>query len=439
MLNAMRASLRSVRLTRARQVQAHAQVLGGASAEPRRSLATRALQPHRTACTAVTASAPPKEEVITSDPNNNISEHIYNKLGVNLHLNPDHPLGILKAAIEQYFNERFGEKTFTSFDSLYPLVSTKANFDEVLVPPDHISRSSNDTYYVNADTVLRCHTSAHQAEKLREGHTKFLVVGDVYRRDTIDATHYPVFHQMEGVRVFEPSEWEEAGVDSGELAATELKATLEGLAAHLFGDVEMRWVDAYFPFTEPSYELEIYYNGEWLEVLGCGVMEMAILEGAGLGDKRAWAFGLGLERLAMVLFEIGDIRLFWSDDKRFTSQFKQGCFVGGGQATKFKPYSKYPPCLKDVSFWLPPAPETEGEDSSFTENNLCELVRNIGGDLVEEVKLIDEFTNPKVGKTSNCYRITYRSMERSLTDEEINNIQEQVRDGMVEKLQVELR
>ena len=223
-------------------------------------------------------------------------------------------------------------------------------------------------------------------------------------------------------------------VDAVDLARDELKATLEGLATHLFGEVEMRWVDAYFPFTEPSMELEIFFKGEWLEVLGCGVMEMKILEEAGLGDKRAWAFGLGLERLAMVLFDVPDIRLFWSDDTRFTKQFKAGMFRAGGvDMAKFKPYSKYPPCLKDVSFWLPE------EAEKFTENNLCEVVRDAAGALVEEVKLIDEFENKKTGRTSNCFRIVYRSMERSLTDEEINEIQEKVRENMVAELGVELR
>ena len=100
---------------------------------------------------------------------------------------------------------------------------------------------------------------------------------------------------------------------------------------------------------------------------------------------------------------------------------------------KFKPYSKYPPCLKDVSFWLPE------EAEKFTENNLCEVVRDAAGALVEEVKLIDEFENKKTGRTSNCFRIVYRSMERSLTDEEINEIQEKVRENMVAELGVELR
>ncbi|KAL6314294.1 hypothetical protein AAG906_018988 [Vitis piasezkii] len=129
------------------------------------------------------------------------------------------------------------------------------NFDDVLVPPDHVSRSYNDTYYIDSQTVLRCHTSAHQAELLRRGHTHFLVTGDVYRRDSIDSTHYPVFHQMEGVRVFFPGDWETSGMDGTSYAAEDLKKCLDGLAQHLFGNVEMHWIDTYFPFTNPSFEL----------------------------------------------------------------------------------------------------------------------------------------------------------------------------------------
>ncbi|KAI7835962.1 hypothetical protein COHA_010161 [Chlorella ohadii] len=365
-----------------------------------------------------------RDEVITSHPYNNVTDSIFQKIGVNLHQQPSHPLGILKGAIYDYFDAQH-PGTFTKFDGLAPVVAAKANFDEILIPADHVSRSPNDTYYVDPDTVLRCHTSAHQAEILRQGVRAFLVTGDVYRRDSIDATHYPVFHQMEGVRVFNPDEWQAAGMEPTQFAEAELKRTLEGLAQHLFGAVEMRWVDAYFPFTDPSYELEIFFNGEWLEVLGCGVMQQPILDkNLGPGQK-AWAFGLGLERLAMVLFDIPDIRLFWTADQRFLKQFKAGDLT-----TKFKSYSKYPPCYKDVAFWI---------SDAFTENNLCEIVRSVAGDLAEEVKLIDNFTHPKTGRTSNCYRIAYRSMDRSLTDEEINALQEEVRSTIADKLKVELR
>ncbi|KAL2643995.1 hypothetical protein R1flu_011582 [Riccia fluitans] len=351
-----------------------------------------------------------REDIVREDdPTNNVPDSVFTKIGLQLHNRENHPLGILKNEIYNYFDERFGGE-FKKFDDLSPIVSVKANFDDVLVPADHVSRRMNDTYYVNSETVLRCHTSAHQAEKLREGHTHFLVTGDVYRRDAIDATHYPVFHQMEGFRVFTKEEWEAAGVDGTTHASTHLKSTLEGLAERLFGKVEMRWVDTYFPFTEPSYELEIFYQDKWMEVLGCGVVEQEILNANGRAGTVGWAFGLGLERLAMVLFAIPDIRLFWSSDPRFTSQFK------AGQRIKFKTFSKFPPCYKDISFWI---------SDKFSENNLCEVVRGIAGDLVEEVVLIDEFENKKKGLTSHCYRIAYRSMERSLTDEEINDLQSQ--------------
>ena len=86
--------------------------------------------------------------------------------------------------------------------------------------------------------------------------------GDVYRRDSIDATHYPVFHQMEGVRVYTEQECEASGLSATSFVERDLKSTLEGLARHLFGDVACRWVDAYFPFTDPSFELEIFFNGK---------------------------------------------------------------------------------------------------------------------------------------------------------------------------------
>ncbi|KAL0903141.1 hypothetical protein M5K25_027496 [Dendrobium thyrsiflorum] len=365
-----------------------------------------------------------KDDVVReNDPANNVPDAIFSKLGMQLHRRDSHPIGILKNAIYEYFDSNYSGK-FVKFDDLSPIVSVKANFDDVLVPADHVSRSNNDTYYIDSQTVLRCHTSAHQAELLKTGHSHFLVTGDVYRRDSIDSTHYPVFHQMEGVRVFCSDEWVDSGLDGTSYAAMDLKKSLEGLAQKLFGDVEMRWIDTYFPFTNPSFELEIFFQEKWMEVLGCGVTEQEILERNGKIHSVAWAFGLGLERLAMVLFDIPDIRLFWSTDQRFTSQFSEGKL-----GIKFKPFSKYPPCYKDMSFWI---------SDSFTENNLCEVVRGIAGDLVEEVRLIDNFTNKK-GMTSHCYRIAYRSMERSLTDEEINQLQGDVREAVQSKLKVILR
>jgi len=304
-------------------------------------------------------------------------------------------------------------------------------FDDLRIPPDHPGRQPSDTYYLNEETLLRTHTSAHQSEHLRAGFEAFLCTGDVYRRDEIDRSHFPAFHQMEGVKLFPEDavpgkmpreEW--LKTPECEAVKEDLKKTLEGMVDVLFPGVEKRWNEDFFPFTEPSLELEVLYEGDWLEVLGCGVIHTEVLEKCGLEHRHGWAFGLGLERLAMVLFKIPDIRLFWSEDERFHKQFKSGDVV------TFKSYSKYPPCNKDIAFWIP-------ED--YQENDFFEMARGIAGDLVEEIKEIDTFTNPKTGKTSNCYRIVYRSMDRSLTDDEINKLQDDLRDQVGPKLGVEVR
>jgi len=140
---------------------------------------------------------------------------------------------------------------------------------------------------------------------------------------------------------------------------------------------------------------------------------------------REAGLGIGLERIAMKMFEIPDIRFFWSEDSRFSDQF-----ASGDINVKFKPYSKYPPCLKDISFWIPP---------NFSSNGFCDLIRSIAGDLVESVTEIDKFVHPKTKKESHCYRVTYRSLDRNLTNEEINELQEKCRVQSVQQLKVELR
>ena len=220
--------------------------------------------------------------------------------------------------------------------------------------------------------------------------------------------------------------------EASQLIENDLKNCLLGLTKELFGpDIEYKWVDCYFPFTHPSWELEIFYNGKWLEVLGCGIVEQEILFNAGAQDKIGFAFGLGLERLAMILYEIPDIRLFWSQDSGFLNQFS----IDNNNRIIYHPISKCPQCTNDISFWLPDSIESK----LFCNNDFYDLVRSIGGDLIEQVTLIDEFYHPKKKRNSQCYRIVYRHMEKTLTQEEVNEIHSEIENAAVRDFQVELR
>lgn len=339
----------------------------------------------------------------------NITPSIKEKINRNLHNSKNHPIEIIKRKIYEYFGEEFKK-----FDNLSPEVNIAENFDKLLIPKDHPARAASDTYYLDENTVLRTHTSAHQNELLNKGYKKFLVTGDVYRKDEIDSSHYPVFHQMEGVCVME----------DGKDVQEEFLKILDGLVNHLFPGCEYRINEDYFPFTDPSLEIEVKFNGEWMEIMGGGIVQDEILKNCGIENKKAWAFGLGLERLAMILFKIPDIRYFWTTDERFLKQFSSGDIV------EFKEYSKYPPCHKDIAFWL---------NESYNYNNFCEIVRESGGDIIEEIEKIDDFTHPKTNRTSHCYRITYRSNDRSLTNEEVDKIQNEIRDLLQTQMSLEIR
>eukprot|EP00929_Paragymnodinium_shiwhaense_P012787 TRINITY_DN120680_c0_g1_i1.p1 TRINITY_DN120680_c0_g1~~TRINITY_DN120680_c0_g1_i1.p1 ORF type:complete len:490 (+),score=134.90 TRINITY_DN120680_c0_g1_i1:165-1472(+) len=406
-----------------------AKFVGASSAQcrPARPQAVAAFQPTVQLRAAASSARPETLHGAKTDENFNVPASVSSKLGANLLLKEKLPLGILWKVMQEYFSSIDADCKF--YDREEPIVSTNECFDKLRIPPGHPGRSPSDTYYVNADTVLRTHTSAHQCKHMAEypNVKSFLCAGDVFRRDEIDASHYPCFHQCEGVRLYDAS-----SVSDEEIQA-DLKKTLEGLAAHLFnikiGESTMRWRDDYFPFTEPSFELDIFYNEDWLEVLGCGQIHPEVIQNAGLDPKevKGWAFGIGLERIAMVLFGIPDIRLFWSEDPRFAQQFDEKSFQN---KTSYKPFSKYPPVKKDISMWIP---------ESFVDNDLFEMIRDEGGDQVEKVDLVDEFTNKKTGKTSKLFRVTWRDMSRTLTNEEVNSKHEIVLDRIVKELAVELR
>ena len=232
-----------------------------------------------------------------------------------------HPITQIRRAVEDSF---IGLGYHVRYDR--EVETTEYNFDKLEFPPWHPARSPRATFFLDGDVVLRTETSPSQIRELEEREPPIYMVsiGRCYRRDTIDATHYPIFHQFEGL-----------AVDRG-LTLADLKGTLLHVMRALFGeDRAVRFRTHYFPFTEPSIEPDVScgicggegcrtcrYSG-WLEMGGAGMVDPAVLENCGL-DPEEWsgfAFGCGPERVAQLRHNIPDIRVLWENDLRVLRQF----------------------------------------------------------------------------------------------------------------------
>ncbi|NDJ17405.1 phenylalanine--tRNA ligase subunit alpha [Myxacorys almedinensis] len=187
------------------------------------------------------------------------------------------------------------------------------NFEALNFLPDHPARDMQDTLYLPDGNLLRTHTSTVQIRYMEANDPpiRVAVPGRVYRRDTVDATHSAVFNQVEIL-----------AIDEG-ITFTDLKGTIKVFLQELFGDVEIRFRPSFFPFTEPSAEVDVQWKGRWLEILGCGMVDPNVLKAVGYDPEiyTGFAAGFGVERLAMVLHQIDDIRRLYSSDLRFLKQF----------------------------------------------------------------------------------------------------------------------
>jgi phenylalanyl-tRNA synthetase alpha chain len=187
------------------------------------------------------------------------------------------------------------------------------NFEALNTPPDHPARDMQDTFYLPDGNLLRTHTSSVQIHYMEteEPPIRIVAPGRVYRRDNVDATHSAVFHQIELL-----------AVDEG-LTFTDLKGTVKLFLQAMFGELPIRFRASYFPFTEPSAEVDLEWNGRWLEVMGCGMVDPNVLKAVGYDPEiySGFAAGFGVERFAMVLHQIDDIRRLYNSDLRFLRQF----------------------------------------------------------------------------------------------------------------------
>ena len=334
--------------------------------------------------------------------------------------------------VEILFDQIINLPAFKDFDLVdFPkIVTIEQCFDLLNMPKDHPARRETDTYYLDDTHILRTHTTAFWSFYLKnqevlarlkkEGEIKALSLGIVFRKDEIDRSHYPAFHQIDGLLICKKIK--------KIIAQEDLKDVQVELAKGIFGSgIEWKFIPDEFPYTVESLEMDIKFNGEWMEVNGAGLVHPQCLKNFGLDPEiyNGWAFGFG-DRLAMIKMEIPDIRILWSDDPRITSQFKD-------INSKYKEVSKYPATLRDISFII---------DNNINLNNYYEIVRDFADDLIEEVKLLDEYENEDKfgkGKRSYTFRIVYRSFERTLTNKEINKIQEKIREKTKQDLNAVLR
>jgi phenylalanyl-tRNA synthetase alpha chain len=192
------------------------------------------------------------------------------------------------------------------------------NFEALNIPAHHPARAMHDTFYFGDGTLLRTHTSGVQVRTMEKQQPPIRIIcpGRVYRCDS-DQTHSPMFHQIEGLLV------------DDNISFADLKGILHNFLNVFFErDLQVRFRPSYFPFTEPSIEVDIGYQGEdgqqkWLEVLGCGMVHPKVFEHSGIDTEKytGFAFGMGVERLAMLRYGVKDLRMFFENDLRFLAQF----------------------------------------------------------------------------------------------------------------------
>ena len=229
--------------------------------------------------------------------------------GVSRPLGRIHPLnGVVDRVLDIFVGLGYTVATGPQIETDY------YNFEALNTPLDHPARDMQDTFYLPGGNLLRTHTSSVQIRYMEQNEPPIRIIapGRVYRRDTVDATHSAVFHQVELL-----------AIDKG-LKFTDLKGTIREFLQRMFGDeLPVQFRTSYFPFTEPSAEVDVQWKGKWLEVMGCGMVDPNVLKAVGYDPEvyTGFAAGFGVERFAMVLHQIDDIRRLYSSDLRFLSQF----------------------------------------------------------------------------------------------------------------------
>lgn len=273
--------------------------------------------------------------------------------------------------------------------------------------PNPIESVKSDTkvpnaFYLNRKYMLRTNSVDFELKTLGEGKRNFLMVTDLYRRCVMSNYHFPVFHRLNAIRTINCDK--ELTSEAAKHMDNEVKTVLVNLAKHFFGtDVKYRWVDASLAITQPSWIFEISHNNEWHRIFGSGVLRSGILAQCNQENAVGWEIGIGLERFAMFLYNIFDIRLLWSADKKFLTQFapkeiktektnkaddaKESCQKKSKQKVEAKATIKHiiPPhknqCKKNISYIVPDEVSLE----TISSSDFCNFIKQQAGNIIERV------------------------------------------------------
>jgi len=357
--------------------------------------------------------------------------------------------------VDSIYNSEFF-KDFKHIESP-EVVNEYETFDLFNFPDEHVARRISDSYFINKDSnnlsnsmLLRPHTSVMWKYFLEDAKWKeelektwevnVLSSWKVYRVDDVDPTHHECFHQIDWLKIIEKN--------NEEITQDTLKKVLENVIHTLFWEnIEYKFNVDTFPYTKESLEVEVMFNWKWLEVLWAWIVHHSVMDKLWLDSEKYnwWAFGFWIERLAMALKKIPDIRLFWSEDERVTKQW--------GDFEAYKEVSNLPPVFKDISFLVPKnmflkdlnESEKSWELELVNEADLFDIAwisRDVAWDLIEEIKIVDIFESDKKfweDKKSVSIKITFRSLERTLTNEEINKMYFEIRSKIENELNYNLR
>ncbi len=299
------------------------------------------------------------------------------------------------------------------------IIQPEIVFDLFNFPKDHPARTQSDTYYIDDTHILRPHTSLMwkyylELDLVRKkldthGSVGALCYGTVFRRDEIDWQHSNVIHHIDGLYICKK--------EVALLEQSDLEDILWEVARSLFGkEIKAEFRVDHFPYTDPSLEMNIAWDDKWVEILGAGIVHPQVIKNLGFDPSvyNGWAFGFGADRLAMIKMRIPDIRLLRSTDERVIRQF-------ANIENVYQAVSKYPSVVRDISFVV--------AKNKFNINRYYEIVREVGDDLIEEVKILDQYDDEKkfgAGNISYTFRITYQHLDRTLTNEEVDIVHKKI-------------